>query len=195
MAIQTKQQIVDYTLELLEKKPINKITIRDIVSGCGITRNTFYYYFHDIYDVLDSTIDDTIRSLEAENTSESPDIAILNIISFMSKYRKVWANLLKTMGQEALSEYIMKRLHHIFLDNIKMQLGNRELSHTDMFIVCGFFEEALFGVLVRWVKGDVDTQSAEDIEHIVERIRVLFQGVMELLLKNGLANPDAQFES
>ena len=33
------------------KRSMNKITVRDIVSECEITRNTFYYYFHDIYDV------------------------------------------------------------------------------------------------------------------------------------------------
>lgn len=188
MAVQTKQQIVDYTLALMEKKPINKITVKDIVSGCGITRNTFYYYFHDIYDVLDSTVDETIRSLE-ESSQFKPDVTILSMITFMSKYRKVWANLLRTIGQEALSQYVNKRLHHIILGSVKAQLGEKELSPTDMFIVCGFFEEALFGILVRWIKSDSDSENGDDIGLIVSRIGVLFDGVMELLLRNGLEHP------
>ena len=40
-------------LSLLEKKPFDKITVTDIVETCGINRNTFYYYYSDIYDLLE----------------------------------------------------------------------------------------------------------------------------------------------
>ena len=49
----TRRAIIECTLNLAEKKPLRKITVKDIVSACGITRNTFYYHFHDIYEVLD----------------------------------------------------------------------------------------------------------------------------------------------
>ena len=48
----TQQAIVETTMRLVEQKTVKKITVRDIVEACGITRNTFYYYFHDIYEVL-----------------------------------------------------------------------------------------------------------------------------------------------
>ena len=32
---------------------MDKITVKDIVEECGINRNTFYYYFADIYDLID----------------------------------------------------------------------------------------------------------------------------------------------
>ena len=54
----TKKAIVEATLRLAEKHPLNKITVRDIVEECGITRNTFYYHFHDIYEVLEDAVDD-----------------------------------------------------------------------------------------------------------------------------------------
>ena len=49
----TKKMISDTFVELLEKKPFDKITIKDIVETCGINRNTFYYYYSDIYDLLE----------------------------------------------------------------------------------------------------------------------------------------------
>ena len=54
----TKRAIIDCTLDLAEKKSFRKITVRDIVTACGITRNTFYYYFHDIYDVIDQALEE-----------------------------------------------------------------------------------------------------------------------------------------
>ena len=39
-------------VSLLEERPLDKITVRDITDRCGLTRNTFYYHFQDIYDLL-----------------------------------------------------------------------------------------------------------------------------------------------
>ena len=40
----TKKAINQAFLEILEKKPLDKITVRDITENCGINRNTFYYH-------------------------------------------------------------------------------------------------------------------------------------------------------
>ena len=41
MANFTKQAIKAAFLELLDEKPLNKISVRDIVERCGINRNSF----------------------------------------------------------------------------------------------------------------------------------------------------------
>ena len=39
--------------DLLKEKPFNKITVNDIANKCDINRQTFYYHFKDIYDLLE----------------------------------------------------------------------------------------------------------------------------------------------
>lgn len=48
MAVHAKEQIVSAFLDLLMKKPLDKITVTDIVQASGVTRQTFYYHFQDI---------------------------------------------------------------------------------------------------------------------------------------------------
>lgn len=48
MAVRAKEQIVSAFLELLAKKPLDKLTVTDIVRSSGVTRQTFYYHFQDI---------------------------------------------------------------------------------------------------------------------------------------------------
>ena len=43
----TENAIKDAFWQLLEEKPYNKITVKDIVERCQVNRNTFYYHFHD----------------------------------------------------------------------------------------------------------------------------------------------------
>ena len=59
-------------LKLLEEKSIDKITVKDICERCEINRNTFYYYFSDIYEVLEAMIEyETEQSLKEEDAQAS----------------------------------------------------------------------------------------------------------------------------
>lgn len=52
-----KNMITDTYLQLLERRNIDKITVKDLVDACGISRQTFYYQFRDIYEVIDWSIE------------------------------------------------------------------------------------------------------------------------------------------
>ena len=49
----TKIALEDSLKRLLLRKPLDKITITDITTDCGISRMTFYYHFKDIYDLVE----------------------------------------------------------------------------------------------------------------------------------------------
>lgn len=49
----TKEIIAKTFTELLDEKSMSKITVKDIVERCGVNRNTFYYHFKDIPDVVE----------------------------------------------------------------------------------------------------------------------------------------------
>lgn len=51
LAQATKKALAAALKELLGQKPFHKITISDITEQCGVNRMTFYYHFHDIYDL------------------------------------------------------------------------------------------------------------------------------------------------
>ena len=52
MASFTRKAIMDSCLRLLEDRPVDKITVKDIVEDCGINRNTFYYHFEDLPSLI-----------------------------------------------------------------------------------------------------------------------------------------------
>lgn len=183
MSSLTKQAIIDCTIGLAENKPLKKITVNDIVKTCGITRNTFYYYFHDIYDVLDTAMAEQIDKLKGCKP-EDYDKVFFDIIEFTVMYKKVWRNLYKTLGPEVLQKYIMGRIHHIFVEYVESQLAGEAISERDMTIICAFFEEALFGVMARWVRGESTIGTPEEMQDFSNRIRVLFKGSIPLMLQN-----------
>lgn len=188
MPANTKKDIIDCTISLAEKKPLKKITVGDIVKECGITRNTFYYHFHDIYDVLDTAIQNEIKKLE-ECDPRDDDKILFDLIEFTVMYKKVWKNLYKTLGQETLQRYVIDNLHGVFAKYLNVHLNGYEISATDFGIITAYFEEALFGVLARWIRGESRGDTPEEMHAITDRIRVLFTGCLDLMIENVKNNP------
>ncbi len=69
---QTKQALAESLKELLKRKPLERITVKDIVSGCGINRQSFYYHFCDVYDLMEWTLEEDIRKF-FEALSDPPE--------------------------------------------------------------------------------------------------------------------------
>ena len=49
----TKKAIAFALKDLLSEKPLDKITINDIAEKAEINRQTFYYHFQDIVDLVE----------------------------------------------------------------------------------------------------------------------------------------------
>lgn len=49
---QTKQELANALKKAMAQKPLEKITIAELAAACNIRRQSFYYHFEDIYDLL-----------------------------------------------------------------------------------------------------------------------------------------------
>ena len=54
MALYTKKLLMSTFQEMLEELPFDKITVAALVKRAGISPNTFYYHYQDIYALLDA---------------------------------------------------------------------------------------------------------------------------------------------
>ena len=53
MSSSTKEALAAALKQMMTVKPMDKITIKDLVEICGVNRQTFYYHFDDVYDLLE----------------------------------------------------------------------------------------------------------------------------------------------
>lgn len=60
--IKTKQSIRNSFFKIFKEKPINKITVSDIIRGADINRSTFYFYYDDIYDMIEQINNEIFES-------------------------------------------------------------------------------------------------------------------------------------
>ena len=73
----TKQALSETFKILLEARTIDKITVKDIVTKCGVNRQTFYYHFRDIYELMEWTLENDIREYLSDISDFSEDSLII----------------------------------------------------------------------------------------------------------------------
>lgn len=91
----TKEAIITSLRKLLDEKPLNKITIKNITDDCNVNRMTFYYHFRDIYSAIEWICREDAERIIAEHKSEG-DWKIL--------YKAFFREILKK--EESYYEYL-----------------------------------------------------------------------------------------
>lgn len=171
--VQTKKIIKDAFWELLEEKPYNKITVRDIVNRCCVNRNTFYYYFQDIptlmVDSIEEWIDEVIRKY---GTITSPVDCLTYMAEECMKRKKAFLNLFHSAQKDAFL-YDLNRMGYDIINTYVDKIGeNREIlkEEKESFIRC--YKCVFVGSILGWLEED----ASYDLSTFYEELCKIFSG-------------------
>lgn len=153
MANDTKKMIYYTFIDLLSTKPFDKITIRDIVEGCGINRNTFYYYYSDIYDLLEEIFTKKINEMvEAHKSGISWVTSFIRIANEAYEHKKMIYNICSSRSYEYLENYMYRVCNKIIIDVVRGIAEDMDVPDADIDFIASFYEYGFVGVLSDWFK-------------------------------------------
>ena len=69
----SKEAIRKALLGLLLEKPLDKITVTEVVARAGVSRVTYYRAFYSLHEVIEEVLDDIFGRVEAIVPPPSPD--------------------------------------------------------------------------------------------------------------------------
>ena len=81
----TKNAIREAFLHLRQKKPLEKISVRELCSIARINKSTFYSHYRDIYDLSDSIEQETIQTVlnsiaQLDYSAQAPEVFAREIL-------------------------------------------------------------------------------------------------------------------
>ena len=162
----TKKAIMEAFLHLIEKKPLDKITVRDLVDECGVNRNTFYYYFQDIYAVLEEYCETSVAALAKENSPKALLCGLFRLSHTLAKERPRAAKMLAfSLGHEGLERYFGSRLEPVLRERIHQSTG--EVPSATML---RFLRHALIGLCLDTMRAEKNAKDvSEELMQILAR--------------------------
>lgn len=109
MPIDTKSMIADAFLQMMQQKSLDKITIKDIVECCKISRQAFYYHFQDSLDVIEWIVRREMqRTFEECLKIEDPRNALLYMVRHTIEHHEKINKLLSSQHGEQIQQYLMQ---------------------------------------------------------------------------------------
>ncbi|MBR5552419.1 MAG: TetR family transcriptional regulator C-terminal domain-containing protein [Clostridia bacterium] len=179
MANFTKKAIVYSFYNLLQKKHLNQITVKDIVTDCGVNRNSFYYYFEDIPSLLTEQIDFLCEKIMA-NYSEHSSIEdwLIYVLSLAKENRKILNNCLSYIERSTYEKYMTKVFGYIISKYIEKTAEAKSVSDDDREIIVRFFIYQYTGFFLDWFKNGM----SDDISRLISRTSYLQDGILEMMI-------------
>ncbi|MBR2011242.1 MAG: TetR/AcrR family transcriptional regulator C-terminal domain-containing protein [Clostridia bacterium] len=174
----TKKAIIDAFMHQASKKPLEKITVRDVVDDCGINRNTFYYHFQDIFAVLEEIcLSGTAKMKTTLPLGDMLSDLFLVLIGYAARYPKAMAHIAASIGQSGAERYFAKGFDSTVFAVLERETGSADVSELRTATV--FLRHAFIGLFVDWINagGKIDG------EKLAARIALMSQGVCDAVSK------------
>lgn len=186
----TKNAIVASFIKIVSRKPLDRVTVRDIVDDCSVNRNTFYYYFQDVYAVVEDIFD--AEGQRVSDVLESDDTmgeVFVSFVSFFEDNLKMVRSIYASSVRENLETYVYDAARGIVenrtLAAIYRQNGSRELTRdekerADELIT--FSANAFTGYILGWMRNGMKS----DIASRLLTVSQMYEDGLRLCLESRL---------
>lgn len=168
MPADMKELIAAAAVRLMQRDRSKRVTVKDIVEECHITRQTFYYHFEDVVDLLDWMIRrDMSEQLERCLQENDPEKALKRFMEFALKRRQMIAGTANTGYRDALERVMLDNMR-LYLSSFMERTGVR-VQGVSTKTALDYHVFAIVGVLLG-IRSDVD------LERTVHELYLLLTG-------------------
>lgn len=164
---ETKRILADALKELMKNKPLERISIRELADTANVNRQTFYYHFEDIYDLLKWTFQqETVQLLDVDESSLLWKEGLLQLIKYLDDNKEFCLCALQSLGRGHLKRFLYSDISCI-LGRVIKSLGEK-FNATEEYIsfLTHFYTLSLAGLVESWLTGEMDQTPEEIIEMI-----------------------------
>ena len=176
----TKRAFASSLKKMLAKKPLEKIRIIDITEYCGVNRQTFYYHFKDIYDLLEWVYtNEATKALGEKKTYETWQQGFKQIFQYIVNNKEFVLTTFNSVSREYLERYLYNEVYLLLIGVVEEKAKGIPVRATDKSFIADFYKYAFVGIVLDWIKSGMKEES----DKIIERLNKLIYGNMEEALE------------
>ena len=169
MADFTKQAIRAAFIKLLNEKPFKQITVRDIVEECGVNRNTFYYHYSDIPQLLESIIqEDAERTILAQPQLSSLEDCLETALRFALENRRAMMHIYHSASRDMYEQYQWRVCEQIVTAYLDQILAGHTITEKDHNLMVNYVTCICFGIIMGWLEKGMQADILADIHRLCQ---------------------------
>lgn len=170
-----KAAIIESFKKILNKKLIDKITVREICEECHVNRQTFYYHFTDIMDIFKYIFyEEVILEIAQNKTFETWNGGFLATMNYLKRNSKMVMHVYKSSYWPEINDYFTcfsNKLLSNVVDECVKKIGS-SLKESDKTFIINFYRHIFNGLMIDWVKDGMK----EEPEIILKKLLPMVAG-------------------
>lgn len=147
----TKKMMKEALIDLLDKKPLEKISVTEICKSADVNRSTFYAYYEDISSLMMEIENEVLEhvTIYAENFNEYSDKRMLEVFEEFFEYVRENSKLFRVLIIQHDNRSFNRRMLDTIMEKYKMCLecnGDLPARYTYIYSISG-----VIGIMGEWI--------------------------------------------
>jgi Transcriptional regulator len=184
----TKKALAASLKKLLEDRPLDQITVVDIAEDCEVNRQTFYYHFRDIFDLIEWIYtSEATKALDGKKTYDSWQQGFLQIFEYALDNRTFVLKTYHSISLDHLRQYLYRETYHLLIGVVEEKSAGLGVREDDKEFIANFYKYGFVGLMLDWIGNGM----MERPEAIVDHLSTLIEGDFSTALErfgSGLHN-------
>jgi AcrR family transcriptional regulator len=153
----TKMVLKESFINLLEKKDISQITVKEICEDADINRATFYSHYTDVYDLLKKIENELLENVnvylsQLYHKEVNETQLTEKIFTYIKENAKLCRLLLSERGDLSFQKKIMILVYDKIINDLT---DNSNISREDAEYVYSFAITGCVGIVQKWLDEDM----------------------------------------
>lgn len=147
--MKTEHELARILKEMMATQALDDISVSELSKKCGVSRKTFYYHYHDIYDLLTQVfLDERIPNINNANTINE---AIGIIWIYYERNSKFIDATIESAGKDLFSEFIYNALYTTITKFVNRLDVKKELNINQKRNITRFYAFAYSNSIVYYL--------------------------------------------
>ena len=183
----TKRALATSLKKLLSQKELTKISIKDITDDCGVKRQTFYYHFADVYDLIEWIYTNEVIKpiIHDKDTYEKWQEGFLSIFNYVLDNKDFVKNTYNSISRKYVNKFIYEQTDKL-LKNVIDEEAEKEsikVQDEDKAFIATFYRYSFVGIIQNWIEEGMKESPKEIIEKLDKFVKK-FDIIKKLVIEN-----------
>ncbi len=178
--LMTKKALAASLKKLMEKKPLSKISVREIIEDCGVNRKTFYYHFQDIFELVKWMFEEEAIDVVAQyDLIIDYEDAIRFALNYVEANKHICNCAYDAIGRDELKRFFQKDFFGVIESIVDHLSEGMNVSQGYKSFLVNFYTEALASLLIDWIRNKDNL----DKETLIKYLSVTLIGSVKTALE------------
>ena len=166
MSDQTKQALIASFKKLLDTEPFDKITISEITNDCCLSRQTFYYHFRDIFDMIRWIYNsESLNEIGGRGGYGTWQDKIRELFDYTLNNKSLILGTFNSKCRNDLVGYYMDVSIRKISDIVEMK-SDGDIAEKDKKFIVSVYAYAFVGIMVDWISDGMKESSEEMVDRV-----------------------------